>query len=103
VVSSSQLEMIRQQHAVTDPGWIIGQIGYVQGDQSLFTVVDIPAKSVVKGDVFSVLDAYGNQIAIGQVVNVDAAGTMVAVHYDQQSSTRGPMAGDVVIHVPIKP
>jgi hypothetical protein len=103
VVTSSQLEVIRQQHAVSDPNWIIGQIGYVQSDQSLFTVVDIPAHSVAPDDIFSVLDANGNRIAVGEVVRVDPAGTMAAVHYEQQSATRGPTAGDVVIHVPIKP
>ncbi len=100
-VSQDQYATIRDAIAKANPNWTVGRVGYVLPDQSLFTVVDIPAHSAQVGDVFTVKDANGNSIADGTVVNVDAAGTMVAVHYDLKGNLRAPMAGDVVIHIPL--
>jgi hypothetical protein len=101
-VSPDQFSTIKAAYARSNPNWIVGTVGDVLPDQSLFTVVDIPANTVKQGDVFTVKDANNNSLADGVVKNVDSAGTMVAVQYEPvPGATRAPMPGDIVIHVPI--
>jgi len=84
------------------PGCVVGRVGYVMSDQSRLTVVDIPAHSVVRDDVFTIEDANRQKLADGYVETVDSAGTMAAVRYEMRpGAPRAPVANDIAIHMPL--
>jgi hypothetical protein len=99
-VSADDYPRLKQMYE-RDPNAVVGRVSDTLPPERLVAIADLPVQKIMVGDAFTLLDAKGQEIALGSVIKI--TGDSVVVKYDPPTGPRPPQTGDLAIHFIITP